>query len=136
MTVYCGAKTRTGGTCKNRPMNGQRRCHVHGGSSPQALAAAAERLALTRAQRTLESIGETAPCRDPLTALEDLAGQALALVDVLRGAVSRLEQIRYQDAHAGEQLRGELTAYLSALARAESILGKIITLDQIGRAHV
>lgn len=131
--VTCGAKTSTGGVCKNLPMEGTNRCYHHGGAAPQVKRKAAERLALAKAQRTLESLGETEPVTDPITALEDLAGQAVALCDVLRGAVSRLEQVRYQDGHAGEQIRGELQAYLSALGRAESILGKIISLDLASR---
>ena len=127
-TDRCGAKTTAGTPCKRTPAPGLTRCYIHGGKSPQALAKGAERLALARAERTLESLGQTEPVSEPIRALEDLAGQAVALVDVLRGAVSHLEQIRYQDAHAGEQIRGELTAYLSALARAESILAKIIGL--------
>jgi hypothetical protein len=131
--VTCGAKTSTGRPCKNLPLEGTNRCRHHGGASPQAQAKAVERLALARAQRTLESLGQTEPVSDPITALEELAGQAVALVDVLRGAVSRLEQIRYRDDRVGEQIRGELQAYLSALARAESILGKIISLDLASR---
>lgn len=30
----CGAKTRTGGRCKNHPIAGKSRCRMHGGLSP------------------------------------------------------------------------------------------------------
>lgn len=32
--IACGAKTRTGATCKNQPMAGKKRCRMHGGASP------------------------------------------------------------------------------------------------------
>lgn len=55
----------------------------------------------------------------------------LGLVEVLRAMVGDLETIRYRGGpgSGGEQIRGELQAYLSALGRAESVLSKIIALD-------
>lgn len=32
--MVCGAKTRTGAACKNRPVTGKQRCRMHGGASP------------------------------------------------------------------------------------------------------
>lgn len=127
----CGARTRSGGQCRQPAMVGQARCRMHGGLSPQALRAAAERQARAAALRTLRDLGEVEPVTDPVGALEHLAGQAVALVEVLRGLVSKLEEVRYSGGpgSGGEQLRGELTAYLSALGRAESILGRIVALD-------
>lgn len=126
----CGAKTRSGAPCRKPPIRGGARCRMHGGASPQAMAAAAQRATEQRARRALEALGETTPVTDPFAALEDLAGQAVALVDLLRVEASRLEQIRYSAAGMGtEQIRGELQAYLAAMARAESILGRIVSLD-------
>jgi hypothetical protein len=128
----CGAKTRSGGTCGHLAMLGQERCRMHGGASPQALRKASERLAAAEARRTLDDLGgRVDPIGDPFAALERLAGEAVALVDVLRGQVAALQAIRYQGGPGSgtEQLRGELQAYLSALGRAESILGRIASLD-------
>jgi hypothetical protein len=111
-------------------MAGARRCDIHGGKAPQVLRKAAERRALARAQKTLADLGNTDPVKDPIAALENLAGEALALVDILRGAVSELESIRYDGGRgAGEQIRGELAAYMTAMGRAESILAKIVGLN-------
>lgn len=46
MQPRCGARLRPPrtGTCKAYPLPGQRRCRMHGGSSPQALAKARQRL--------------------------------------------------------------------------------------------
>ncbi len=51
------------------------------------------------------------------------------LTHVLRSMVADLTKIRYEAPGIGtEQIRGELTVYLSALSRAESILSKIAGL--------
>jgi uncharacterized protein YjcR len=34
MAKLCGAKTRSGGTCKRAPLQGKTRCKLHGGASP------------------------------------------------------------------------------------------------------
>lgn len=127
---YCGATTKSGRRCRQKAMIGQRVCHVHGGRSPQALSAAAGRVATERARRYLAALGGEVPSvTDPIGELERLAGQAVALVDLLRAVVANLEELRYSALGAGqEQVRGELSAYLAALGRAESILGKLAAL--------
>src|SRR5215831_18146944 len=42
--MQCGRKTRGDHPCKNKPMAGQLVCRMHGGSSPQALRKAEERM--------------------------------------------------------------------------------------------
>lgn len=42
----CGARTRQGTPCQQSPLAGSTRCRMHGGSAPQVLAKAKERLAL------------------------------------------------------------------------------------------
>lgn len=81
------------------------------------------------AERMFHSLGKTEPITDPILALEELAGQAKALVDSLQAVVTKLRTIRYRDERGAEQLRGELTVYLAAIAQAESILGRIVVLD-------
>ena len=130
----CGAKTRAGGTCKRAAMRGSNRCDFHGGKSPQAQRKAAERLLEQRAQAVLAALGEdVAPVTDALTALEDIAGQVMALVGLLKTKVAQLTEIRYSSGMGLEQVRSELSVYLSALTRAESVLGRIISLDLEGR---
>ena len=55
--AICGAKTRSGEPCRQRPMLGQRRCRMHGGSSPVALRAAERRIASVEAARQVEVWG-------------------------------------------------------------------------------
>ena len=88
-------------------MVGQAVCRMHGGMSPQALAAAQRRLVEQRARAVLGELGEDVePVTDPLSALENIAGQAVTLVDALKGVVAQLGSIRYESAQGLEQLRG------------------------------
>jgi hypothetical protein len=126
----CGARTPRG-ACKRYPIRGGNRCPMHGGSSPQAKAKAAERLALGRAHKYLEALGaDHVPHRDSIEALQDLGNQASLLVDLLRGVISRLDSVSSDGgAGVGEQIRGEVQAYLLAMTRAESVHGRIVALN-------
>jgi hypothetical protein len=42
----CGARTRSGGKCRQKKINGTARCKQHGGQAPQAIAAAQRRAAI------------------------------------------------------------------------------------------
>ena len=127
MAEPCGAKTKSGGRCKQLAMDGQRRCYIHGGKSPQALAKAQERLAVARATKVLADLGEPLAYISPYDSLEQLNSQSMALVEILRGEVSRLQRVSYEGVVA-EQIQGEIAAYLAAMTRAESISAKIISL--------
>ena len=37
-SAYCGAKTRSGGKCRNYPVDGAKRCRMHGGKSRAGMA--------------------------------------------------------------------------------------------------
>lgn len=127
----CGAKTRNGAPCQHFVAPGFTRCRLHGGALPQAKLGAARRLADQHARKLLADLGHVEPITDPIAALEDLAGQAKTLVDLLRIAVSDLEEIRYKGGlgQGTENVRGELQSYLAAMQRAESILGRIVSLN-------
>jgi len=112
----CGAKTRTDGVCQRYRLAGTTRCRLHGGASPQARGAAQRRLALQRATRAVAG-QMVMPVDDPIRALRQLAGEALALKSYFRARVDALEELRYQ-AGAGEQTRAELLLYERALDRA------------------
>jgi hypothetical protein len=92
-------------------------------------------LAEQAARKTLTDLNEVTPVIDPFGALENIAGQTVALVEVLRPMVADLEAVRYRGGPGSgtEQLRGELGAYITALTRAESVLGRILSLDLEGR---
>jgi len=97
-------------------------CRMHGGSAPQVTRKAAVRVAEAKAA-TLADLAGAGPVSDPLGALLDLAGQAVVLTDALRAMVARLEDV------GTDGVAPELSAYLCALGRAESILVAIARLD-------
>lgn len=125
-TEKCTARTATG-RCKRWPTRGATVCRTHGAAAPQVRAAAAERVLDTRIRDTLARLGEQ-PVRDPLTALAKLAGEVLAFKDAVGGLVNRLEEIRYQDAKGGEQLRAEVVVFERAMDRAVTVLAAMARL--------
>jgi len=132
----CTAKSKQSGErCKRRAIPGGHVCIIHGGRTPGAVAAAQRQLVEQRARRSLADLHTTEAVVDPFAALESLAAQAVGLVDVLRGMVGDLEEIRYRGGPGSgtEQVRGEVQVYLSTLGRAEAILSKIIGLGIEGR---
>ena len=134
MIAQCGAKTRSGGSCRQPAMQGSPRCRMHGGSSPQARKRAQLRLAERQALAVLEREG-IPPMTDPLTALQQLAGEALRLKDYFGERLAALEQLRYEG-RAGEQLRAEVALFERALDRAQKFaldLAKLNLEDRLVR---
>lgn len=123
----CLAHNRQGGPCGHQPANGSDVCRLHGGSSPQAKAKAHLRLVEGQARRFVDLQG-AAPVEDPIAALAQLGGEALALKDALATTVADLEQVRYQG-RVGEQVRGEIQALLNAMGQAERLLVALAKLD-------
>lgn len=54
MPATCGAKTRTGHPCKNPPIQGAKRCHMHGSATTKAKNRAQANLTTTRIQTELQ----------------------------------------------------------------------------------
>lgn len=86
----CKAKTRSGARCRQYAVEGMTVCRMHGGSSPQARAAAARRKAEAEAKAVLGLIWDpqAAPITDPVEALLALAGKLQHAVDVLGARVT------------------------------------------------
>ena len=66
---------------------------------------------------------------DPLTALRQLAGEALALKDLLAERVSELQSWRYESVLGAEQLRSELVLLERSLDRAQKFALDLARLD-------
>lgn len=124
----CGAKTRSGGTCAQPSMAGQRRCRLHGGASPQAKRKAALRLAelVDPAVATLARVMATgAKDSDKLRAAEailDRAGHPRA---------SRVERT-YSPEEARELLLERLRALRDRGQRDEMIEDAEVVEDREG----
>jgi hypothetical protein len=127
----CGAKNRQGKPCKRHPSHGTKRCHLHGGSSPQAIAKAArdkhQREVIEQVNKAIVKF-DIEPVENPLTALKELAGEILKWKEILLDKVQLLDKIRYST-EFNEQVRGEVLLYERAVDRAIQVLATIARLN-------
>jgi hypothetical protein len=90
----CTAHTRAGNPCNGRPVDGQTVCRMHGGSSPQAIAAAAERKADAKADELMRKLwpglANQAPVKDPVDLLARTAAALEHMADVVGERVNEL----------------------------------------------
>lgn len=127
----CGAKKRQGeGTCR-KPAGwgtdhaGTGVCRLHGGSTKNHRIASVQ----PRAEKALYQY-DVSPVENPLTALQALAGRALALEQAIGGIVNDLSSIRYRGGEGGtEQLRAEVVVLERAMDRAGRLLTDIAKLN-------
>lgn len=83
----CGAKRRDGGSCLGAAMRGSTRCRVHGGKSPQTLAAADRRLTEVAVIQQARAYG-TPRHVGPLGALEEELSRSAGIVAFLDGKLA------------------------------------------------
>lgn len=132
----CGAHTRAGRPCSNKPMSGQRVCRMHGGSSPKAIAAAEQRQLEQKADAVVRQLwgglDAAVPVKDPAAALEQLAGALTQLVDEAGNRVAGLQHV------AGgkdlTQLRAEVVLFERALGHLRALLVDMSRLGIASRA--
>lgn len=118
----CSAHNRQGNPCGRPAMLGATVCDFHGGKAPQVRAKTTRRLVESRARRVLDR-ENVEPVTNPITALQQLAGEVVALKDLLATKVSELESWRYESRLGAEQLRSELLL----LERAQDRAGRLLT---------
>ena len=118
----CSAHNRQGNPCGRPAMLGATVCDFHGGKAPRVRAKATQRLVESRARQVLDREG-VAPVTDPITALQQLAGEVVALKDLLAAKVSDLGAWRYDSRLGAGQLRSELLL----LERAQDRAGRLLT---------
>lgn len=127
-TRRCVAKSsRTGERCQKWAIRGSTVCGSHGGRAPQVRRAAAARN--VRDQVTKLGLVKGRPLEDPVAALMELGGEAIALVDALKKHVAALESVGTTPGRFGEQLKPEIAAYLAAIREAERIITSIVRLN-------
>lgn len=125
----CSAKARNsaGGRCYGHPVKDQKRCRMHGGTSPKAK----EKAARDRVQRDMASavaLHDMDPVHDPLTALKNLAGEVLAWKDAMREQVEGLSTLSYSTDY-GETAKAIVQLFERSMDRATTVLATIARLN-------
>jgi len=124
----------SGSRCKRVAIPGGTVCVMHGGAAPQVQAAAAERQVTAAADASLRKLwvglDEATPIKDPVAAMERLAGSLEQLVDEAGRKVSELQHL------AGgkdlTQLRAEVTLLERALGHFRALL---VDMARLGLAE-
>lgn len=125
----CSAKARNspGGRCYTHPVKDQKRCRMHGGTSPRAKARAA-RERTERQMRSAVALHDMGPVHDPLTALKNLAGEVLAWKDAMRVQVEGLNTLSYSTDY-GETAKALVQLFERSMDRAAAVLATIAKLN-------
>lgn len=126
----CKASARTTGKrCGNYTLPGMEVCRMHGGSAPQARAAADLRLRTREieasASRVLAHEGITA-IEDPLDELGKLAAGAKALMEALGARVNNLDDLEHFDAKNSPAIKAEVQMYERAMDRTHRLLDSLV----------
>lgn len=128
----CTATAKNSGQrCKRSVPPGFTVCKWHGGATPNVKRAAAERVAMGQARTAIGKMS-IEPTDDPISELQRIAGETVALKDHLRRHVEKLSSIRYRA--ETEQTRAELTCYMTALRDCTSVLTSLARLNLDERA--
>jgi hypothetical protein len=117
--------------CKLWAIRGLTVCYRHGGAPEHARAAGRRRMAEDKVEKKARALAEVLgadPIDNPLSALAQVAGEAMRFKDVLQQMVSELETVSTKGLN-GEQVRPQVTVYERALDRAGGILEKIARLN-------
>ena len=125
----CSAKARKapGGICHSSPVKNQKRCRMHGGTSPQAK----KRESRERVHEELQGMVsqfDMGPVHDPLNALKAIAGEVIAWKDAMRVKVEELDSLEYSTDY-GETARAIVQLFERAMDRAGDFLFKIARLN-------
>ncbi len=110
----CGAKTASGEPCKKYPVTGGTRCVKHGGSSPQAIAAAKKRTVAARLHAEVARRGYE-PVTNPALLLARVAGEAEAFKDAAKDRMDRLSSWESINNFGTEAVAPIVTVYAAAL---------------------
>lgn len=117
--------------CKLWAMQGLNVCYRHGGARKVARAAGERRVAEAKIEMKARKLAELyggEPVDNPLTALAQIAGEAMRFKEIVQGMVSELESVSTKGIN-GEQVNPKVTVYERALDRVGTILEKFARLN-------
>ena len=128
-TPRCSAKARNarGGICSGYRVRKQKRCRMHGGTSPNAKARVV-REETSQKMASAVAIHNLGPVHDPLTALKDLAGEVVGWKDAMREQVEGLQSLSYSTEY-GETAKAIVQLFERSLDRATTVLSTIARLN-------
>lgn len=114
--------------CRKPAIPGSDWCSTHGGSSPQAKRAAAQRVAEEKAKDEItRRLGDAGtPITDPIGTLCSIAGRAVRFMELIGHEVDQLEELRRTDRTGAEQIRAEIALYERSMRNAAQIVESII----------
>lgn len=126
----CIGHKRNGAPCGQKRMAGQLVCRMHGGSSPQALAKAEERIAEAQAEDVVRKLWvgleNAAPVTDPVHSLQRLAGGLEEMANVLGNRVNAMQSIEAGSDLA--QVRGHAAALDKVIGHLRGLLADMVRL--------
>lgn len=127
--VCTATSKRTGKRCGAYPSDGFYVCKWHGGGLPQVKRKAAERLAEQNLMKQHAGMKKRR-VTNPLTTLQELAGEALAWKELCAEHVENLNNmLRYEgQGNTGEQTRAEVLLFEKAMDRCTNVLTAIAKL--------
>ena len=135
----CGAKTRSGKPCKQRPIKGGKRCRMHGGSEPHARRAASANVLEAKVRGQLTRMDVT-PADNPTQQLARIVGEQVAFLDLARAKLAEVTDswTRANPITGAEEVRAAVTVYERAIDRAHKGLADMVRLgiqDRIAAAN-
>jgi len=133
MTKPCGAKTRSGGKCKQAAGWGTDHagvgcCKLHGGSLPNHRASAALIIEERDARTMLEKLGVPQSSENPVKVLLATLVETQAWQAILRERVSELYALTTEDKMEVEREKALVLLYERALDRTSKIAAEMIRL--------
>ena len=113
----CGAKTRSGKPCKQRPIKGGKRCRMHGGAEPNARRAAAANVLEAKVRGQLARMDIT-PVDSPAQQLARIVGEQVAFLDLARAKLAEVTDSwsRANPITGAEEVRAAVTVAHKGLA--------------------
>lgn len=124
-----------GARCEQPAEDLCRVCRWHGSQAPQVQAKKKAKIMEIDAQAALADLtGEVAPVTDPVTALQQLAGEIVLVKNIFRERVAHLTEVETYDRQGVENVRAIVSVYERGLDRTVDVLSRLAKLGIEERA--